>query len=117
MDEKGQVIGSDLITALIGPEFLDRNPGAAIAYDLRSSTVVPEEIEKAAGRPVRTRVGHSYIKAIMREHEAPFAGELSGHFYFRDHYYSECADMAFLMVLRVLSRHPQPQSLRPDSTH
>ena len=102
VDERGQRVGSDLVTALLAREFLAAEPGAAILFDLRSSRVVPEEIEKRGGVPVRERVGHSFIKATLRERNAPFAGELSGHFYFRDHYYSDCATMAMVRLLNLL---------------
>jgi phosphomannomutase len=105
VDEKGRAVGSDLMTGLMAPEFLKKYPGSAIGYDLRSSRAVAEEIQKAGGKPFRTRVGHSFIKAVMREKDSPFAGELSGHFYFRDHFFTESADIAMLTVMRVLSRN------------
>ena len=85
IDEKGERIGADLITALLAREFLRVEKGAAIVYDLRASRVVAEEVLALGGRPLRERVGHSFIKATMRKENSPFAGELSGHFYFRDH--------------------------------
>jgi phosphomannomutase len=104
VDEKGARVSSDLLTALIAREVLEQEPGAAIIYDLRSSRVVPEEIERAGGRPVETRVGHSFMKRILRENGAPFGGELSGHYYFRDQYYSDTGELATVFVLRLLSR-------------
>jgi len=104
VDEKGQRVSSDLVTALLAQELLPAEPGAAVIYDLRSSMVVPEEIAKAGGVPVESRVGHSFMKRMLREHGAPFGGELSGHYYFRDQYCSDSAELAMLFVLRLLSR-------------
>ena len=104
VDEKGQIIPADFITALLAGEMLAMEPGATIYYDLRSSKVVPEEIERLGGVPKMSRVGHSYIKAQMREDKAIFAGELSGHFYFRDLHYTDNAEMAMLSVLSVVSK-------------
>ena len=103
-------MGSDLITALLAREFLEKSPGATIIYDLRSSRVLPEEIIRLGGKPLRERVGHSFIKATMREHQSPFAGELSGHFYFKDHYYSDCATLAMIGILNLLEREQKPLS-------
>lgn len=83
VDENGQPISADLATALIARHVLRREPGARVLYDLRSSRVVAEEIERAGGVSGMCRVGHSFVKAQMREEGAIFAGELSGHLYFR----------------------------------
>jgi len=104
VDETGEPVSSDLVTALLARELLERERGAAVVYDLRSSRVVPEEIRKAGGVPVETRVGHSFMKAILREHKGPMGGELSGHYYFRDHFYSDSGEVAMLVMLRMLSR-------------
>src|SRR5258706_566242 len=98
IDERGERVGADLVTALLAQEFLAKEKGAAIVYDLRASRVLPEEIVRLGGRPLRERVGHSFIKATMRRENAPFAGELSGHFYFRDHYFSDCGTLAMVHV-------------------
>jgi len=74
VDENGRPIGNDIVTALVAREILKREPGAAIVYDLRSSWVLAEEVRKAGGVPVRERVGHSFLKATMRRHQAPFGG-------------------------------------------
>jgi phosphomannomutase len=110
VDEEGKAVSSDLITLLIGLEAIKLEPGAAIIYDLRSSRVVPEDLKAAGGVPVETRVGHSFMKAIMRENKAPVGGELSGHYYFRDQYYSDSAEMAMLFILRQLSRSGKKMS-------
>lgn len=107
VDENGTPVGADLITALIAPEILKDHPGAGVVYDLRSSRIVPETIAKAGGVPIRERVGHSFIKATMREQNGKFGGELSGHFYFADNYYSDSGVIAMLKVLSVLSDRGQ----------
>ncbi|MCD8139280.1 MAG: phosphomannomutase/phosphoglucomutase [Planctomycetaceae bacterium] len=104
VDEKGGIIPADFVTALLASEMLAMDPGGTIFYDLRSSKVVKEEIERLGGVAKMCRVGHSYIKAMMREDKAIFAGELSGHFYFRDLHYTDNAEMAMLSVLTVLSK-------------
>lgn len=104
VDEKGEIIPADFVTALLSGEMLSMDPGATIFYDLRSSKVVKEEIESLGGVAKMSRVGHSFIKAQMREDKAIFAGELSGHFYFRDLHYTDNAEMAMLSVLNVVSK-------------
>lgn len=98
----GVRIRSDHVTVLLARAELLRRPGAAIVYDLRSSRVVPEEIRKAGGRPVRERVGHAFIKETMKKHDASLGGELSGHYYFRDHFFADSGMMAFAKVLDLL---------------
>ena len=104
----GVRIGCDLMTILIARSELHRHPGSAIVYDLRSSRVVPEEIRKAGGRPIRDRVGHSFIKETMKKNDAVFGGELSGHFYFREHYFADSGMMALAKVLDLLGREKKP---------
>jgi len=104
VDERGEIVSSDLITALIAREVLPQHEGASIIYDLRSSRVVPEEIKAGGGVPIETRVGHSFMKGVMRENDVPFGGELSGHYYFREHYCSDSAELAMLAMLRILSK-------------
>ncbi|MFP4687832.1 MAG: phosphomannomutase/phosphoglucomutase [bacterium] len=105
VDENGEIIASDMITALLVKPMLEKNPGDAIIYDLRSSRAVPEEIEKYGGQPVRYRVGHAYMKAKMREVNGVFGGELSGHYYFRDNYFTDCGMIASLELLNLLSEN------------
>ncbi|MDA3961747.1 MAG: phosphomannomutase/phosphoglucomutase [Planctomycetota bacterium] len=104
VDEKGQIITCDLTTALLGQYYLEREKGATIAYDLRSSKVVAEMITEMGGKPVETRVGHSFIKATLKAEKAPFAGELSGHYYFRDFFGADSGLYAFILLANVLSR-------------
>lgn len=106
VDNKGQIVSSDLITALLARACLSKNEGGKILYDLRSSWVTAEEIEKAGGTAEICRVGHSFVKAQMRKSGAIFAGELSGHYYFRfgDQLVADDAVAAFVGVLDVVSR-------------
>lgn len=99
IDANGGVVTADIVTALLAPRFLRDEPGAVIVYDLRSSWATKEAIAEAGGKPVRERVGHSFIKATMRRHGSPFGGELAGHLYYRDNY---TADSSILTVIEVL---------------
>ena len=104
VDSRGQPVRSDFVTAAMSVDFLEREPGAAVVYDLRSTRAVADAIKGAGGKPVRERVGHSFIKATMREHNAVFGGELSGHFYFRDNFVSDSGELAMVAMLSLLSR-------------
>jgi phosphomannomutase len=103
VDERGEVIPMDLVTALIARDILSGRKGA-ILYDLRSSRTVREVIEAGGGTPVMCRVGHAFIKQQMREADALFAGELSGHYYFRDNYTAESSALAVLSLAGIVSR-------------
>lgn len=109
VDEKGDVIPMDLVTALIASDILSTRKGV-IFYDLRSSRSVAETITQAGGTPMQSRVGHAFIKQQMRDHDALFAGELSGHYYFQDNYVAESAAMAVLSVANLLETHGKPLS-------
>ncbi|HEV2856627.1 MAG TPA: phosphomannomutase/phosphoglucomutase [Thermoanaerobaculia bacterium] len=102
IDETGQPIGSDLMTGLVAGELLKREPGKAVVYDLRSSRAVAEYIEENGGVPVRERVGHSFIKATLRNRNGIFGGELAGHYYWRDHSYADCPLLTLVEVLNLL---------------
>ena len=110
LDENGDRVAGDTLTALLGHDFVKREPGASIVYDLRSSWVVREEILAAGGTPRRERVGHSFMKAALRKFNAPFGGELSGHFYYRDNYYCDSAVITLMKVLSIVSRSDAPFS-------
>jgi phosphomannomutase len=110
IDEKGNRVPEDLVTALLAEVFLRRHPGGTILYDLRSSRVVPETIRQLGGKAVRCRVGHAFIKAQMRREEALFAGELSGHYYYRDTGYTDNAVMTMVQMLNLLSMKQEPLS-------
>jgi len=110
IDEKGERIPEDLVTALIAEFILTKNPGAIILYDLRSSRVVPETITRLGGRAVRSRVGHAFIKTTMREKKALFAGELSGHYYYRDMGFTDNGIFTMIQMLNFLSLKKRPLS-------
>lgn len=103
VDETGAVVPMDLITALIASDILSTTRGV-IFYDLRSSRAVAEAIEQAGGTAMKSRVGHAFIKQQMRDHDALFAGELSGHYYFKENYFAESAALAVLCVANILDR-------------
>ena len=111
VDETGAIITCDLTTAVLAKYFLAKEPGATVAYDLRSSKVVAEYITSLGGTPVETRVGHSFIKQTMKEHHAIFAGELSGHYYFRDFFGADSGLYAFLLLGNIISEAPNLSSL------
>jgi phosphomannomutase len=110
VDEKGETISCDLMTALMVPYFLKKSPGAAVVYDLRSSWVVREEIVKAGGIARRERVGHAYMKKTLRTAHAIFGGELSGHFYYRDNFYADSGLITFVHMINILSAADEPVS-------
>jgi phosphomannomutase len=98
------------MTGLIAPRFLRDEPGAVIVYDLRSSWATKEAIAEAGGRPMRERVGHSFIKATMRKNNSPFGGELAGHFYFRDNSTADCSLLTVVHLLNLLRETGKPLS-------
>ncbi|RYG75400.1 phosphomannomutase/phosphoglucomutase [bacterium] len=110
VDEKGDSISSDLITALIAGEMLAKTPGSPILYDLRSSQAVPQWIEEHGGKPVRGRVGHSFMKRLLKKEGARFGGELSGHYYFADCFGTDSGLMALIEILNLLSKSEKPLS-------
>lgn len=118
LDERGQFVGGDMITAMVSRLLLRKHPGAAVVFNLICSRTVPEIIESSGGVPIRSRVGHSFIKGLMREHDAIFGGEHSGHFYFRDNWYADSGLIAFLTILELLSREESTVSafLEPIDT-
>jgi phosphomannomutase len=102
VDERGEIVSPSAITALIAVRELAHEPGSAVIHNLITSRAVPEIISSHGGVPVRTRVGHSYIKATMAERGAVFGGEHSGHFYFRDFWFADSGLLAALHVLAAL---------------
>ncbi|MDP8977409.1 MAG: phosphomannomutase/phosphoglucomutase [Actinomycetota bacterium] len=102
VDEEGRRVPPSLVTAVIAETLLRRNPGATVLYNLITSRVVPETVEAAGGQAVRTRVGHSFIKARMKETGAVFAGEHSGHYYFRDNFRADSGLIAAVLLLEAL---------------
>ena len=110
VDEKGEIIPMDFITALVSQDLLKSNPGAACFYDLRSTKMAEETIRAAGGRPMMSRVGHSFIKEQMRQNDAIFAGELSGHYYFKANYTAESSSMATYALANIVSASEKPLS-------
>ena len=107
VDEKGETVDPSLLTALIASRELAKNPGATIIHSLISSRTVVEVINELGGVPVRSRVGHSYIKALMAETGAIFGGEHSGHFYFKDFWRADSGALAALHALAALGESDQ----------
>ena len=103
VDENGEFISCDLTTALLAKYFLAKEPGATVAYDLRSSKVVAEYVASLGGKAVETRVGHSFIKQTLKQEHAVFAGELSGHYYFRDFWNADSGLYAFILLANIAS--------------
>lgn len=103
VDEIGEALSGSTTTAIVASSILDKNPGATVLYNLICSKTVPEVIAEHGGVGVRTRVGHSFIKGEMARTNAVFAGEHSGHYYFRDNFRADSGIIAALMVLEVLS--------------
>jgi phosphomannomutase len=104
VDEAADGVSGSLVTALVAEVMLRREPGAAVVHNLICSWVVPEVIREHGGRPIRTRVGHSFIKAVMKETGAIFGGEHSGHYYFRENYRADSGLIAGVIALAELSR-------------
>ena len=110
VDEQGEIIPMDFITALISQDLLKTNPGAVCFYDLRSTKMAEETILAAGGRPMMSRVGHSFIKEQMRQNDAIFAGELSGHYYFKANSTAESSSMATYALANIVSASDKPLS-------
>jgi phosphomannomutase len=106
LDEQARTIGCDLITALLARDYLSvpQNKGATVVYDLRSSHVVPDVVRENGGVPRRERVGHAFIKSTMLQSNAVFGGEVSGHFYFRENFFTDSGAIALARVASVLSQ-------------
>lgn len=103
VDELGNPISGDFITTLVARHFLNMYPGSSIVYDLRASRSVKDWVSKLGGIAISERVGHSYIKKTMRATDAVFGGEVSGHYYFRDHFYADNGFIPLLAILQMLS--------------
>jgi phosphomannomutase len=110
VDERGEIVSPSVLTALIATRELAREPGAVVIHNLITSRAVPEIITAHGGEPVRTRVGHSFIKAEMARTGAVFGGEHSGHFYFRDFWFADSGMLAALHVLAALGTQDRPAS-------
>ena len=104
IDDRGRFVPGDFATALMACYMLERDPGAKIVYDVRCSWVVPDLVKAAGGTPLIERVGHSFLKPRMFEEGAVFAGELSGHYYFRDFFGADSGIVPSLVMLELLSQ-------------
>ncbi|MDX9912491.1 MAG: phosphomannomutase/phosphoglucomutase [Phycisphaerales bacterium] len=110
VDEAGEIVGCDHLTALLAKHFLAKKPGSAVIYDLRSTRAVAEDVQAAGGKPVRGRVGHVFMKSALAEHGGSFGGELSGHFYFADNFNADSGAIAMATVLTFLAKAGKPMS-------
>ena len=110
IDGSGEFIAGDFITALLAEAFLIKSPGETIIYDVRASYAVKDTVARYGGRALMNRVGHAFIKGRMREENAIFGGEVTGHYYFRDNFYADNGFIPALMILELMSK--KGQSLR-----
>ena len=110
VDDSGEFVPGDFVTALLGESILEKEPGAKILYDVRASWAVPETIRRAGGVPLVNRVGHAFFKHRMREEGAVFGGEVSGHYYFRDFSQADSGVVPFLLMLELISKRGQKLS-------
>jgi len=110
IDEHGEFVPGDFITALLAGSLLSTHPGSAILYDVRASRAVADTVTAAGGRPFRNRVGHAFFKRRMRDEGSLFGGEVSGHYYFRDFYCADSGTIPALLMLERCSREGRPLS-------
>lgn len=110
VDDRGQVVPADMTCALIASHYLETKGPSAIVYDVRSSRAVKEEIEKRNGDPILCRVGHSFMKARLREVDGWFGGELAGHFYFKEFSYADSAFLTMIKVMNIMDERELPLS-------
>jgi len=119
VDDGGDFVPGDFVTALLAESMLEKESGAKIIYDVRASWAVPDTVKRAGGVPIISRVGHAFIKLRMREENALFAGEVSGHYYFRDFSQADSGTIPALLVLELVSKRGKQLSeiLRPLREH
>ena len=110
IDGAGEFVPGDFVTALLAEAFLLKHPGATIIYDLRASHAVKDVVERYGGKALMNRVGHAFFKRRMRETNAIFGGEVTGHYYFRDNFYADNGFIPALLMLELMSK--KGQSLR-----
>jgi phosphomannomutase len=108
LDGTGEFIAGDFITALLAESFLMKHPGSTIIYDVRASYAVKDIVAQYGGRALMNRVGHAFIKRRMREEDAIFGGEVTGHYYFRDNFYADNGFIPALLILELMSKKGQP---------
>jgi phosphomannomutase len=104
IDERGGFVDGDFLTALLASSMLEKHPGAKILYDVRASWAVPDTVKAAGGTPLMNRVGHAFFKTRMRDEDAAFGGEVSGHYYFHDFYCADSGTLPALLILELLSQ-------------
>ena len=113
IDDTGEFVPGDFVTALLGESFARREPGARIVYDVRASRAVADRVSAAGGVPLMNRVGHAFIKKRMRDENAVFGGEVSGHFYFRDNWFADNGMIPALLVLEMRRPRGPPLERAP----
>jgi phosphomannomutase len=104
IDDQGSFVDGDFLTALLGESMIEKNPGGTILYDVRASRAVADIAERNGGRALMNRVGHAFFKARMREEDAVFGGEVSGHYYFHDFYCADSGSIPAVLLLELLSK-------------
>jgi phosphomannomutase len=104
IDDRGDFISGDFLTAIVGQYLLEKYPGAKIIYDVRASWAVPDLITAAGGTPIMERVGHAFIKKTMAEENAVFGGEVTGHYYFKDFFFADSGIVPSIIILELLSK-------------
>ncbi len=107
IDGTGEFVSGDFVTALLAEAFLLKHPGATIIYDLRASHAVKDVVERYGGTALMNRVGHAFFKRRMRETNAIFGGEVTGHYYFRDNFYADNGFIPALLILELMSKKGQ----------
>jgi phosphomannomutase len=110
IDEQGNFVDGDFLTALLAESMLEKNPGATILYDVRASRAVADVVDEHGGRALMNRVGHAFFKTRMREENGVFGGEVSGHYYFRDFYNADSGTIPALLILELLSKRDAKMS-------
>ena len=110
IDDTGEFVPGDFLTALLARQLLRKEPGARIVYDVRASRAVPDTVRELGGSSYVNRVGHAFFKRALREHDAAFGGEVSGHYYFRDFWCADSGTIPALLVLELLSTQDRPLS-------
>jgi phosphomannomutase len=110
IDDRGEFVDGDFLTALLAERVLAKEPQSTILYDVRASRAVPDTVHRLGGRAVMARVGHAFMKRAMREYRAAFAGEVSGHYYFRDFWCADSGTIPALLLLELLSVSDRPLS-------
>jgi phosphomannomutase len=110
IDDRGVFVDGDFLTALLARQLLAKEPGARIVYDVRASRAVPDTVRELGGTSYVNRVGHAFFKQALREHQAAFGGEVSGHYYFRDFWCADSGTIPALLVLELISTQSRPLS-------